>query len=59
MNLATQGLLERGSQVAKEQINNQTHHRVRGQPPRFFVPQTTVAISGISQLCDKSQETRV
>ena len=43
MNLATPKVfLERGSQVAKEQINNQTWGIIEyeGQPPRFFVPQT-------------------
>jgi len=61
MNLATPKVfLERGSQVAKEQINNQTWGIVEyeGQPPRFFVPQTVAGevFSHLDRLYNRAYE---
>jgi len=61
MNLATPKVfLERGSQVAKEQINNQTWGIIEyeGQPPRFFVPQTVAGevFSHLDRLYNRAYE---
>ncbi len=52
--------LERGSQVAKEQINNQTWGIIEyeGQPPRFFVPQTVAGevFSHLDRLYNRAYE---